>query len=76
MKTIIKVVECTNHKDVYGFLIVKNAKKEEVQQKIYDIKNSDENIFVNSEWTIEDVFKRFPQKWDYKFIQNDCCVEI
>ena len=39
MSRIIKVVECCDHKEVYGYLEVENVSVEEVQQKIYEIKN-------------------------------------
>lgn len=39
---ILKLVECTDHREEYGFLMVGNPKvtKEEIQDRIYEFKNS------------------------------------
>ena len=78
MSKIIKVVECCDHKEVYRYLEIENISVEEVQQKIYEIKNSKEFLEECPDWCINDVFKRFPAEWKWKFLQDNhgCSVEI
>lgn len=77
MSRIIKIVECCDHKEVYGYLEIENVSVEEVQQKIYEIKNSKEFLKECPDWCIDDVFERFPAEWKWNFIQNSygCTVE-
>ena len=71
MKRIIKVVECCDHKEVYGYLEIENVSVEEVQQKIYKIKNSKKFLKECPDWCIDDVFERFPSNWNWNFILDD-----
>ena len=71
MSKIIKVVECYDHKVVYGYLEIENASVEEVQQKIYEIKNDDRFREECPDWCIDDVFERFPSNWKWSFISDD-----
>lgn len=72
---IAKLVECTDYKMVYGLLEVKDVNEEEVQNKIYEIKNEfyENDIY---DWTIEDVFEKFPYEWEWTYHQTDCTLEI
>ena len=72
---IARVVECQCHDLTYGMLKVENVSAAEVQQRIYEIKNKfyDENI---DDWTIEDVFKQFPDEWEWSWVDQFDEVEI
>ena len=71
MSKIIKVVECCDHEEVYGYLKIENVSVEEVQQKIYEIKNDDRFREECPDWCIDDVFERFPSNWKWSFISDD-----
>lgn len=61
-----KLVECSDYKTEYGILTVENASMEAVENKIYEIKRE----FVengNDEWTLDDVFEKFPEDWTWNF---------
>lgn len=74
---IAKLVECTDYDTQYGILTVENVSIEDVQQKIYEIKNKfcEENF---NDWTIEDVFAEFPEEWVWDFvnIEENEVIEI
>jgi len=76
MKNYIKLVECTDEDEVYGLLIIEDVSAEIVQDKIYEIKNSDEDVFKKGNWCIEDVIERFPEEWEYEFVDSIDSVEI
>ena len=67
MKAIL--IECSDPGVVYGILTVENASAEEVQNKIHEIKNSFYEEGFN-DWTIEDVFEKFPEEWIFDFERN------
>ena len=69
---IFKLVECSDADMFYGLLVINNDEitMEKVQEKIYDIKNSDEDIFYQGEWTIDDVLERLPEEWKIEYIQE------
>ena len=77
-KLIVRVVECSDYDETYGLLIIKRGtfSIKEVQNKIYEIKNNEEFLKENPNWTIEDVFVRFPSDWEWEFIKEDGIVEI
>lgn len=66
------LVECSDHDVIYGILSVKNVGLEEVQKKIYEIKNDEKFLEENPDWTISDVLERFPEdwKWVLKIVQT------
>lgn len=76
MTNYIKVVECSDHDEVYGILKVENVSVNDVQQKIYEIKNDEKFLEECPDWTIEDVFSEFPSEWKWDFISGDNAVEI
>ena len=63
------LVECSDHDVVYGILTVKNVSLEEVQRKIYEIKNDEKFLEENPCWTVDDVFEHFPKEWEWDY---DC----
>ena len=71
------LVECCEHDYVYGILTVENVSIEEVQNKIYEIKNDEEFLEENPDWTIDDVFEHFPKEWEWVFEHStDDIIEI
>lgn len=77
MKKIMRVVECCDHKMIYGYLEIENATVDEVQKEIYKIKNNKTFQKQHPDWCINDVFARFPSKWKWNFISDDgSAVEI
>lgn len=68
-----RLVEVTDHDVFYGFLVVENEDimQEEIQQKINEIKNSEEDIFLEDNWTIEDVVERMPENWGAWYEDTD-----
>ncbi len=77
MKIVIKVVESSEHKVVYGYLEVENATVDEVQAQICKIKNCKEFQNEFPDWCITDVFEKFPSSWKWNFISdNGYTVEI
>ena len=63
------LVECSDHDVIYGILTVYNVSTEEVQNKIYEIKNNKKFLEENPGWCIDDVFEYFPDEWNWEF---DC----
>jgi hypothetical protein len=63
------LVECSDHDVVYGILTVENVSLEEVQRKIYEIKNDEKFLEENPYWTVDDVFEHFPEEWEWNY---DC----
>lgn len=72
---IAKVVECSDYDVIYGILTVENVSIDEVQEKIYEIKERFYNEGFD-DWTIEDVFAEFPEEWEFTFEQIDSTIEI
>lgn len=73
---IARLVECTDYKMVYGMLEIKNVDSiEEVQNKIYEIKNKFNEQGID-DWSNDDIFEKFPEEWDWNFISEDCILEI
>ena len=71
------LVECCGHDYVYGILTVKGVSTEEVQKKIYEIKNDEKFLEENPDWTIDDVFEHFPKEWEWVFEHSaDDTIEI
>ena len=64
MKAIL--TECTDHEHIYGELSVLNVDLQEVQNKIYEIKNQ---FYKNGnyDWTIVDVLNMFPEEWTWTY---------
>lgn len=75
MKNIIRVVDCTDSDLIHGYLIT-DVDETEIQEKIYEIKHSDEFLeeFPDWSWTIDDIISYFPSEWDYEYIQDDGIV--
>ena len=71
MKRIIRVRECCDYKETYGYLEIENVSVNEVQQKIYEIKNDERFKEECPEWCIDDVFARFPNEWKWNFVTDD-----
>ena len=68
----IKVVECTDRKETYGYLTIEDVSVQDVQREIDEIKNSIE--FKNEcsdEWCIDDILKRLPSEWKWHYITDD-----
>lgn len=72
---LIKVVDCTEHDEMYGILTVENASVKDVQNKICEIKSmfQDEGF---EDWYIKDLFNRFPDEWEWHFESEVGKVEI
>lgn len=74
---IARLVECSDHDYQYGILTVENVSLEEVQNKIYEIKKRfyDEGF---DDWCIDDVFEKFPEEWEWDYVQTICdeAIEI
>lgn len=72
---IARLVECSDYDVVYGILTVENVSVQEVQNKIYEIKNKfyDEGF---EDWCIDDVFEKFPAEWEWDFERSDDLLEI
>ena len=72
---IARLVECSDYDEIYGILEVEGISTEEVQDKIYEIKNRfyDEGF---DGWSIEDVFEEFPDDWKWGFTNGDNVIEI
>ena len=71
MRRVMRVVECSDHDMIYGYLEIENVTEDEVQQKIYEIKNDKQFLEEYPDWCIDDVFDRFPEEWKCTFIQDD-----
>jgi hypothetical protein len=72
---VARLVECSDYDTIYGILTVENVSLKEVQEKIYEIKNKfyDEGF---DDWCIDDVFEKFPDTWEWNFVQGDDVLEI
>ena len=71
------LIECCDHEVIYGILTVENVSVEEVQNKIYEIKNNVKFLEENPDWTIDDVFEHFPEEWNWEFEQStDNTIQI
>jgi hypothetical protein len=70
---VARVVECTDYDVTYGILTVDNVSADEVQKKIYEIKQKflDEGF---DDWTVEDVLMQLP--WEFSYEQNTDILEI
>ena len=79
MEYIFLLKDCCNNDCKYGFIKIQDVTPEEVQEMINSIKNDDEfTKEFDGDWSIEDVFERFPDEWDWEFIQftSDAVVTI
>ena len=74
---IARLVECSDHDCQYGILTVENVTLEDVQKKIYEIKNRFYEDGFDG-WCIDDVFEQFPEEWEWEFhsSQADEAIEI
>lgn len=74
-----RLVECTDHKVVYGVLTVLDVSAREVQDKIYEIKN-DPNFYAEyPDWVIKDVLSKFPKEWSWQYTyipETEAVIEI
>ncbi len=72
---VARLVECSDHDVQYGILTVENVSVEEVQNKIYEIKNKffDKGF---EDWTIDDVFMKFPDEWEWSFEREVDILDI
>ena len=73
---ISNLVECSDYDVRYGILTVENVSVEEVQNKIYEIKNRfyEEGF---DDWCIDDVFEQFPEEWEWSYEScSDDTIEI
>ena len=71
------LVECSDHDVIYGVLTVNNVSLEEVQNKIYEIKNDEKFLEENPDWCIDDVFEWFPEEWEWGYeCLEDNTIEI
>lgn len=79
MEYIVLLKDCCDDDCVYGFIKIKDVTPEEVQEMINSIKKDEEfQKEFDSDWCTEDVFERFPDEWDWEFIQftSDAVVTI
>lgn len=70
---VARLVECTDYDVIYGILTVDNVSADEVQKKIYEIKQK----FLSEgfdDWTVEDVLMQLP--WEFSYEQNTDILEI
>ena len=73
--TTAKLVDCCDWDCFYGILTVANADEDEVQNKIYEIKNG----FYKKgfyDWTIEDVLNELPDEWEWDYETDISIIEI
>ena len=64
-----KLVECSDYDIIYGLVGIKEGSKvtiDDVQNKIYEIKNSD--YFIEFDWCIKNIFEAFPKDWEVEFL--------
>lgn len=74
---LVRVVENADPSITYRYLIVKDGvTAEEVQSKIYEIKNDENFLNENPDWTVDDVLDRLPCEWVCTKIAYDEVVEI
>ena len=76
--TRVKLMECCDHDVCYGILKVHNVTVDEIQKKIYEIKNDEDFLEEYPDWTIDDVFNHFPDEWEWEFVNTstDDIVQI
>lgn len=70
---VARLVECTDYDVTYGILTVDNVSADEVQKKIYEIKQK----FLGEgfdDWTVEDVLMQLP--WEFSYEHNTDILEI
>ena len=73
----MRIVECSDHKKTYGYLVIDDITVDKVQREIYKIKNNKKFNEEYPDWTIDDVFERFPKSWKWEYISdNGSIVEI
>lgn len=72
---IARLVECSDYDVQYGILTVANVSAEEVQHKIYEIKNRFYEEGFN-DWCVDDLLAEFPDEWEWDFVQVDNVIEI
>ena len=77
IKMRANLIECCGHDYTYGILTVEGVSLEEVQNKIYEIKNDEKFLEESPDWTIGDVFEKFPEDWKWVFEHStDNVIEI
>ena len=64
------LVECTDHRQIYGILTVDGVGANEIQDKIYEIKEE----FDDNDWEIVDVLNKLPNEWQWKY--NDIIGKV
>lgn len=68
-KKIIKIVERSDRKEVYGYLKT-DISVRKVQDKINEIVSDKDFVDEYPDWMVEDVLKKFPEDWEWEFIMN------
>ena len=69
---LVKLVECSDYKVVYGLLDIGNHKAEDVQNAIYKAKAR-----IKGDWYINDLLEELPKKYqDIKFLECNGVIEI
>ena len=76
MENIIRIVECSDWNTIYGYLKIKDVSAEDVQSKIYEIKNDERFLEEHPDWTVEDVLNEFPDEWKWEYTYDNHVVEI
>lgn len=54
---IVRLVDCCEYECIYGYMLIKNFTIDELQDKIYEIKNQFDDDYS---WCIGDVLEKFP----------------
>ena len=72
---VARLVECSDYDITYGILTVERVSVEEVQNKIYEIKNKFFEEGFN-DWCIDDVLEQFPEEWEWDYVQADNVIEV
>lgn len=64
---VVRVYECSDCRITYGYLTVKKEgiTAKEIQTTIHNVKADVSREFEG--WSIEDVFEKFPEDWDWEF---------
>lgn len=73
---IMKVVDCSDHKQTYGYLKIYDVTEEEVNRVVCDIKSDKVFLRENPDWTITDIFNHFPSEWKWEYIWDNSVVYI
>lgn len=73
---VVRVYEISDYKTTYGYLTVKKEgiTKEEIQDVINAIKSDVIKEVVD--WSLDDIFERFPEDWDWSFQSADDEVAV